>query len=150
MCFTTFLAQNRLVVVRRRPEGSAADSHAGRAAKCRVIKGEKELQVPDSQVEQKSNFNDYCWLFKSVLLFVLALCGNRFQCASVVVLITVHPIVPSFFQRAIYDRQLSSRRPFTPATWFGMHTLCVTNFNDIQHTSQFISNRACSPQACSD
>lgn len=96
MCFTTFLAPNRLVVVRRRPEGSAADSHAGRAAKCRVIKGEKELQVPDSQVEQKSNFNDYCWLFKSVLLFVLALCGNRFQCASVVVLITVHPIVPSF------------------------------------------------------
>lgn len=39
------------------------------AAKCRVIKGEKKLQVP-SQVEQKSNFNGYCWLFKSVLLFV--------------------------------------------------------------------------------
>lgn len=124
MCFTTFLAPNRLVVVRPRPEGSAADSHAGRAAKCRVIKGEKELQVPDSQVEQKSKFNDYCWLFKSVLLFVLALCGNRFQCASVVVLITVHPIVPSFFQRAIYDWQLSSRRPLHRPHGLAC-TLCV-------------------------
>lgn len=53
------------------------------SGKCRVIKGQTEIWMP-SQVEQKSHFNDYCWLFESVLLFVLALRGQCSNCAEVV------------------------------------------------------------------
>lgn len=70
-----------------------------------------------SQVEQKSNFNGYCWLFKSVLLFVLAPCGNRSKCAIVAfnyyLSIPFEPCEVGIplgkgFAEWIYEQQLSS------------------------------------------
>lgn len=48
--------------------GRLADSHAGRAAKCRVIKGEKELQVPSRKLN------------RSRTLTIIAGCLKVFYC----------------------------------------------------------------------